>query len=351
MKRTLTALAVLAGLILVVVAVSAVTVEVMARRTYADVPKPQIRSSTDPAAIERGAYLVNSVAHCPACHLPQPEAKGFNPLGRPDLRGGHRWDLPFGTWYSANITPSRESGIGTWTDQEIARVLRTGVRRDGTLSVFMAMGVGDIADTDLAAIISYLRAQPAVETRPPQSEFNFLGRAVMAFAMRPREGTRAFLDAPPMEASVARGRYLVHGPGHCVSCHSPSSMASGLRPQAPLLSGGMPEAAGDDPAMEVVAPNLTPDPQTGAIYAWSEDDFVQRFHAGRVVAGSPMPWEAFASMTNTDLAAIWRYLRTVDAVCNDVGPTSRPQQAPSRRDPKAPGRAALTCPQAGRRMA
>ncbi|MBM3506627.1 MAG: hypothetical protein FJX64_02680 [Alphaproteobacteria bacterium] len=79
-----------------------------------------------------------------------------------------------------------------------------------------------------------------------------------------------------------------------------------------------------DRAMEIVAPNLTPDERTGVIYTWSEEVFVERFRGARVVAGSPMPWEAFATMSDTDLAAIWRYLRTVPAVEHDVGPTHRP---------------------------
>ena len=240
------------------------------------------------------------------------------------LVGGQQWQLPFGTVYSANITPSERYGIGAWSDGEIARVIRTGVRRDGSLSVFMAFGIGDLANNDLAAIVSYLRAQVPVERPAPQSEYNFAGRAMLALFMRPKEGSRAFQDAPRSEASVARGRYLVHGPANCAGCHSPSRLTTGLRPQAPLLSGGVPAVDHVDPTMEIVAPNLTPDPGTGAIYSWSETDFVQRFRGGRVVAGSPMPWEAFYSMTDTDLAAVWRYLRTVDAVRHDVGPTHRP---------------------------
>ena len=113
-------------------------------------------------------------------------------------------------------------------------------------------------------------------------------------------------------------------PANCAGCHSPSGVGSGFRPAPPELAGGVPAPDDTDPTMEIVAPNLTPDPTTGVIYAWSEEDFVSRFRAGRVVAGSPMPWEAFATMTETDLASLWRYLRTIDPIRNEVGPTYRP---------------------------
>lgn len=300
------------------------TVQVLSARSYAEVPLPFVQASADPAVLARGAYLVNAVAHCPACHLPQREAKTFDPASRPALVGGHRWELPFGTVHSANITPSLQFGIGAWTDGEIARVIRTGVRRDGSLSPFMALGVGDIADDDLAAIVSYLRSQAPVDRAVSRSSYTFTGRAVLAFFLRPHEGGAAPAVAPGSQASVARGRYLVHGPANCAGCHSPSSLTGGLRPRPPLLSGGVPAPDDEQTGMEIVAPNLTPDPDTGAIYTWSEADFIGRFRGGRVVAGSPMPWEAFFAMSDTDLAAIWRYLRTVEPVTHEVGPTHRP---------------------------
>ncbi len=308
--------------LIVVVVVAVGAVEVLGRRTWSDVPVPPLDVRDDPALVTRGEYLVNSVAHCPACHLPLPEAKTFRPLSRPDLKGGQVWELPFGRIVSANITPSRSHGIGAWSDGEIARVLQSGVRRDGRLSVFMQAGVGALAEDDVVAIIAYLRAQPAIDEPVAESRVSFLGRVLAALAVRPRRDG-ALAEAPLMEASVERGGYLARGPANCVGCHSPSGIGSGFLPTAPLLAGGLPAPDETDPTMEIVAPNLTPD-ETGAATYWSEADFVARFRGGRVVAGSAMPWEAFATMTDTDLAAIWRYLRTVEPVRNDVGPTQRP---------------------------
>jgi hypothetical protein len=75
--------------------------------------------------------------------------------------------------------------------------------------------------------------------------------------------------------------------------------------------------------LEIIAPNLTPDPETGHIASWSEDAFVGRFRGGRVVTGSKMPWEGFARLTENDVRSVYRYLRTVPPVKRAVGPTVR----------------------------
>lgn len=318
-RWTARAAVVLLGAIVVAIGL----VELLSRRSYSDVALPLIRASGEPAQVTRGEYLVNSVAHCPSYHLPNAEARRFHALARPDLRGGQRWQLPFGTVVSANITPSRDHGIGAWSDGELARVLRTGVRRDGTLSVFMKVGVGAIADDDIAAIIAYLRAQPAVDVPVPPSRYNFLGRAVAAFAVRPRTVQAAFV-APRMEATVERGGYLVLGPANCAGCHSPSGIGSGFLATTPLLSGGPADAGRHRPRHG----DRRPKPHAGRAHRRHlhvVGGSVRRTLSRRPRGGGlSHAVEAFATMSDTDLAAIWRYLRTVPAVEHDVGPTHRP---------------------------
>jgi hypothetical protein len=67
---------------------------------------------------------------------------------------------------------------------------------------------------------------------------------------------------------------------------------------------------GTNPPIKVVPPNIRGDP-TGRAGLWTEDEFLARFHAGERIKGSPMPWQAFRHMTDDDLRAIYRYLRTV----------------------------------------
>ncbi len=70
-----------------------------------------------------------------------------------------------------------------------------------------------------------------------------------------------------------------------------------------------------------VSPNLTPDVATGRISAWTEDAFVTRFRSGPLLGDSPMPWGGFRRMTDVDLRALYRYLRSLPPVRHDVGPT------------------------------
>jgi hypothetical protein len=67
-------------------------------------------------------------------------------------------------------------------------------------------------------------------------------------------------------------------------------------------------------------PNLTSDPETGRLARFTEDDFVARFRTGRVIEGSPMPWQTYRRMHEDDLRAIYRYLKTLPPARNDVGP-------------------------------
>lgn len=98
----------------------------------------------------------------------------------------------------------------------------------------------------------------------------------------------------------------------------------GFAPTGPLFSGE--DHAEPDPkeaGYELVIPNLTPDPETGILKGRSEDSFVARFRAGRLLAGSKMPWEAYVNLTEADLRSLFRFLQSLPPVKHDVGPTHR----------------------------
>ena len=76
----------------------------------------------------------------------------------------------------------------------------------------------------------------------------------------------------------------------------------------------------DDPARSWSPPNITSDPETGRLGKMTENQFVARFRQGRLLPGSPMPWQAFSRMHDDDLRSIYRYLMTVPPVRKDVGP-------------------------------
>lgn len=298
-----------------------VLAQVRGGTTWEDTPYPSVSASTDPEVIARGEYLVHALMHCPVCHLPFEEALNIRGGDRPAMVGGGEWKLPFGVFRSANITSDEATGIGGWTDGELARVIQTGVGPDGRLSILMALSVGEVAPDDLRAVVSYLRSTAPVSEERSRSEANLLGKALFG-GLPPTVRSGRWTKAPPSGPTVERGEYLARGPAYCYGCHSAFDMKT-LTLKEPYFVGSAPEPAKDMPGIEIVAPNLTPDPETGWITAWTEDEFVARLRAGRTVHGSKMPWESYANMTEDDGRAIYRYLRTLPPVVNDLGPTVR----------------------------
>jgi mono/diheme cytochrome c family protein len=284
-------------------------------------PAPQLKASKDPAVIAQGEYVVRSLAHCVDCHSPKGK-EGHGEGEAPSMTGGRVFDVPvFGHFVSVNLTPDVETGLGAWSDEEIARVLRNGVSRDGHMRPFMAT-IAPMADEDIIAVISYLRtlrpeAGTTVDDRP-----TLVGKFVIKGMEPDRRKAPAYVAAGGV--SVERGRYLAMGPANCAGCHSEASPASGLLPVEPYLAGPLePMPDETDPGMEFLPPNLTPDKETGYIYNWDEDGFVARFKAGRVYEGSHMPWEAFGTMTENDMRSIYRFLRSVPPAHRVTGPTRR----------------------------
>lgn len=82
-------------------------------------------------------------------------------------------------------------------------------------------------------------------------------------------------------------------------------------------------------------PNLTPDPETGITGMWSEEQFVQRFRAGRILKTSKMPWEAFREMTDSDLRSVYRFLKSLPPTRHYVGPSRRLGSEDPTKDPGA----------------
>jgi mono/diheme cytochrome c family protein len=285
-----------------------------------EAPYPALRASRDPAVIERGRYLAMGPAHCVDCH-----GAGAGPstgsTASAALSGGREFHLPVGTFRVPNITPDATTGIGRYRDEEIARMLRYGVRPDGEVLVPF-MPFADLSDEDLTALISFLRSQPPVEHRVRPHDVNPLGRVVKAFVLSPRGPSRPPVVHVERAASAAYGRYLAHSVGNCVACHTKVDLRTGAL-LAPPFSGGAVHPSTTDPGQSFLSPNLTPDARWGWLNGWSEDAFVARLHAGRVQPGSPMPWEAFAHIDEQDARAIYRYLITLPASPGGPDPKDR----------------------------
>ena len=289
--------------LLAVVAGLAVTVAVRRHRTF-EAPYPELHASQDPAVIERGRYLAYGPAHCVDCH--GDTAHKEDP--KRALIGGYEFHLPVGTVYTRNITPDKQTGIGRYSDREVARILRYGVHADGR-AVIPFMPFADLADDDLTAILSFLRSQKPVRHDVPKHELNVLGDAVMAFVIAPKGPTKTPVRSVTIEPTAEYGAYLANSVGNCVNCHTELDMKTGERIGAPFAGGHLPSE--EDPTKIFASPNLTPDPRWGWINGWTEDTFVARLSAGPVHKDSPMPWNSFRTISETDARALYRYLRTL----------------------------------------
>jgi mono/diheme cytochrome c family protein len=280
---------------------------------------PTVRASTDSGVVERGRYIVRVVAPCAACHGDPAQREAYNNGADVPLSGGFVFDIPPGQFYTRNLTPDDETGLGKVSDGAIARALRYGVGHDGrALLPFMEMQ--GLADDDLEAVVSYLRTQPPVRNPVPPHHFTLLGKVVKATALAKPVGPSATpLTRSPRGASVETGRYLVESVALCWACHTERSQMTGAL-TGPRFGGTTGFTEADDPAHTWSPPNITSDPESGSLGRMSEDQFVARFRQGRVIPGSPMPWQAFARLAEDDLRAMYRYLKTVPPVKRDVGP-------------------------------
>ena len=324
MRIALKLLASLAALVMVLI----VVVLVRSKRTF-DAPYPDIHASFDPQVIERGRYIAYGAGHCVNCHTSNKELKDVEAGKQPPMAGGHVFEIPPGTFYTPNLTPDRETGIGRYSDQELARVIRYGVMPDNRAAIPF-MEFHDLSDEDLVALISYLRSQPAIRRAVPPHRLNFLGKAVMAFLIKPAGPSHPVIrNSPPMGATLARGQYLATSVATCAECHTRRNEVDGSYVAPKFSGGGTMDIPGDREHL-LVTPNLTPS-RTGRITDWDEERFVGRFNAGVGIQGTHMPWRQFASMSDADKRAIYRYLRTLPPTENETGPSVQSKKEIAQR--------------------
>jgi mono/diheme cytochrome c family protein len=313
-KKTLIGIA--ATLTAAVAGLAATTV-LRQNRTF-EAPYPGIKASQDPQVIERGRYLAYGLAHCVDCHGEQLQGKRA-PGQEVPLTGGAEFHLPFGVFRTPNITPDRETGIGGRRDEELARMLRHGVRPDGT-AVLPFMPFANLTDEDLTAVISFLRAQKPVRHEVAPHEVNALGSMIKAFMLEPKGPSAPVQKKIPEGPTVEYGRYLANSVGNCANCHTKIDLRT-LAYAGPLFGGG--EVESHVSPTKFHTPNLTPDPKMGWITSWSEDAFVARMKAGPVYEDSPMPWNTFRGIKDDDARALYRYFRSLPPAATGPDPSDR----------------------------
>jgi mono/diheme cytochrome c family protein len=253
--------------------------------------------ATAQPSLERGSYLVNSIAACGNCHTPQgPEG----PMAGMELSGMVVEDTPAMHAVAPNITPA--GAVRDWSDTDLVKAIREGVRPDGTLiGPPMPFEVyRGLSDDDVASIVMYLRSVPAVENDPGASTYNI--------PLPPAWGPPVeSVAAIPEDVTAEYGAYLAGPLGHCIVCHSAPGEA-GPDLANGLGAGGM-EFRG--PWGTSVAANITP---TG-LEKYTDEQLAAMITTGKRPDGSqmlpPMPFGYYASMTPDDVSAIILYLRSL----------------------------------------
>lgn len=258
--------------------------------------------------LARGEYIAKA-SDCAGCHTA--------PQGGAPYAGGNGLGSPFGTIMSTNITPDPHYGIGQYTYDDFARVLRKGVARGGK-RLYPAMpypSFARITDDDMHALYAYFMhgvqpvATPAPETRLP---FPFNQRWVLMFwdwAFAPRG---VFKPEAGRDAQWNRGAYLVQSLGHCGACHTPRGPAYEERgyseSSAAYLTGGTND--------HWFAPNLTGDRGAGLGRSSAADlaAFLRRGHGGGLITFGSMVQvveDSTQYLNDADLAAIAVYLKSL----------------------------------------
>ena len=325
-RRLVWAIGILATVVVLAFAGLAVYVARTWDRMY-DAPLPEVRISTDPAVLALGEYLVYGPAHCVECHGASWDA--LQKLGegvQVPLSGGLKLAMgPLGAVYSGNLTPDPETGIGRYSDAQIARMMRWAVRPDGRATVEPMMPFGNMSEDDLVAVISYLRAQAPVRNLVPANEWTMMGKVVKSFVgvMKPRTTINPPRIAPPQGVTKERGEYLARYVTNCVGCHTPRDPNT-FAATGPDFSGGFEMEPAPIPGVDQTVwfrtPNITPAAGSALMKFPDRETFIARFQkGGRHHAGSTMPWEAFARIATEDLAALYEYLYSLPPVDGPAG--------------------------------
>jgi len=270
--------------------------------------------------VERGAYLARA-ADCMVCHTAQ---------GGKEYAGGLGFKLPFGTLYSTNITPDKETGIGNYTDQDFLNAVHRGIRRDGA-RLYPAMPFASytyMTDADALAIKAYLFSLPPVRAAAPENTltFPFNQRWAMSFWSAVFNPDTRFEPDASKSPEWNRGAYLAEALAHCGECHTPRNLAFALNNRqkfAGAVTAGW------------RAFNISSDKTTG-VGAWREDDLVSYLSIGHAdghgTASGPMGEavdHSLSQLAPEDIRAVVAYLLSVPAIASTDLPATLAPPAPA----------------------
>jgi mono/diheme cytochrome c family protein len=263
--------------------------------------------------LERGRQVFLA-ASCATCHTDEEHN------GEP-LAGGYALETDFGTFYTPNITPDPETGIGNWSDEEFVTALQQGIAPDGRhyFPVFPYTAYTKMHREDILALKAYLFTLKPVKKTNREHELPFYmaftpsARAWQLLYFTPGE----FQNQPGKSAVWNRGAYLVKAMGHCTECHSPRK-GLGVVDEDRQFSG-VQQLTGVG-----TVPNITPDKKTG-IGRWSVDDLAYYFETGTTLSGDSSGGkmariidDSLSKLPTSDRRAIAVYLLSLKPVEHQI---------------------------------
>jgi mono/diheme cytochrome c family protein len=280
-----------------------------------------VTSTADSSRVERGRYLVETVGSCMHCHSQRDFTKFSGPI-KEETKGMGGVGYPkFGVLFSSNITPDAATGIGNWTDDEIARAIALGIRKNGdTLFPIMPYyEYNSMSKEDIYSIVAYLRTLKPISNKIPDRKLK-----VPAGPERDRYSFSPIGENPEPSSkdSVQTGKYLANI-GACVSCHTPKTDDDHFIVDSSYAGG---DVMGQKFGFHVTSPNITPDETTG-IGKWTENSFVSKFTSFRQASSyefdpqkknTIMPWIMLGQMKDEDLKAVYAYLKTVKPIQHPI---------------------------------
>jgi mono/diheme cytochrome c family protein len=220
-----------------------------------------------------GEYIFRA-SGCYGCHT---DEKG----GGARLAGGHALKTDFGTFYSPNITPDPDTGIGKWTEADFFRAMREGLSPAGDhyYPSFPYPSYTKLTDDDLRALWVYLRAQPAVKQANKPHDLKFFARARTFVGSWKTLYFKPGAYVPQAGQSTVwnRGAYLSEAAAHCGECHTPRGALGGIKTS-------MHYAGTRDGPEGSIVPNITPDKKTG-IGKWSRSELITYLESGLMPNG------------------------------------------------------------------
>lgn len=285
-----------------VVAIAALAIAVLA---YLGLRHDQVHASQPTsdalAQIERGRYLA-VLGDCKACHTQR---------GGPAYAGGRGTPTPFGTFYSPNLTPDADTGLGNWSADDFWLALHEGRSKNGKLlyPVFPYTNYTRITRADSDALFAYLRSLPAVRAPAREHELRFPYRyRALLVAWRGLFFRPGVFEADDAQSELwNRGAYLVQGLGHCSACHEARNALGAVR-SSDNPSGGL--------VLSWYAPSLH-SVEEASVADWSGEDVIALLGAGKsrnASVSGPMAEVVFESLqhgSEADLRAMATYLRAL----------------------------------------